>query len=80
MGVVYAFDFHRYRLFNRDNPQAMVNVTGLGSSDIGKHKSAINVNLVIIFEKQGSHTPLMCQLGKGQYSRNRNVHLPKYIE
>ena len=58
MAVVFAFVFHRYRLFNRDSPQALVKVIGLVSSDIGKGKSAINVNLVNVFEKQGGHTPL----------------------
>ena len=60
MAVVFAFDFHRYRIFNRDSPQALVKIIGLGSSDIGKGKYAVNVNLVIVFEKQGSHTLLTC--------------------
>ena len=81
MAVVFTFDFHRYRLFNRDSPHDLVKVIGLGSSDIGKGKSAINVNLVIVFEKTGqSNTIDSCQCGKGQYSRHRNVCLPKYIE
>ena len=56
--LMWLWSFHRYRLFNGDNPKALVKVIGLESSDIGKGKSAINVYLVIIFEKQGSDTPL----------------------
>ena len=60
MAVVLAFDFHWYRLFNRDSPQALVKVIGLGSSDIVEGKSAIIVNFVTVLEKQGSHTPVTC--------------------
>ena len=60
MAIVIAFDFHWYRHFNRDTPQALVEVIGLESSDIGQGKSAITVNLVVVLEKQGSHTPLTC--------------------
>ena len=34
VAVVYTLDFYRYRCFNRDSPQALVKVMGLGSSDI----------------------------------------------
>ena len=58
MAVVLTFDFHQYRIFNRDSPQALVKVIGLGSRNIGEGKSAISVNFVIVLEKQGSHAPL----------------------
>ena len=34
MAVVFTLDFHSYRCFNRDHPQALVKVMGLESSDI----------------------------------------------
>ena len=58
MAVVLTFDFHWYRLFTRDSPQALVKVIGLRSSDIGEGKYAISVNFVIVLENQGSHAPL----------------------
>ena len=58
MAVVLTFDFHQFKLFNRDSPQALVKVIGLGSSDIGEGKSALSVNYVIVLEKRGSHATL----------------------